>query len=146
MILQVALVLCGLFICNFAFMRLKFWHFRCTDPPKLSKIFGHTICNFNLCETVFRSICIAYFELNVWSISPTFFKQLKVQSRRQFFCAFGIWARKSCTKNDGKTSTYNVSVMFCHDFLSRPLVFHAVNHAVEVIGGTTKSNNKIKRQ
>jgi hypothetical protein len=30
---QVALVICGLFIYDFAYIRLKLWHFRGTYPP-----------------------------------------------------------------------------------------------------------------
>ena len=32
MAIQAALVICGLFICDFAYMRFKFWHFRRTYP------------------------------------------------------------------------------------------------------------------
>ncbi len=38
---QQALVICGLFICDFAYMWLKLWHFRGTYPPKYQSYWSH---------------------------------------------------------------------------------------------------------
>ncbi len=39
--IQVALVICGLFMCDFAYMPLKLWHFRGTYPPIYQCYWSH---------------------------------------------------------------------------------------------------------
>jgi len=40
-LVQVALVICGLFICDFAYMWLQLWHFRGTYPPIYQCYWSH---------------------------------------------------------------------------------------------------------
>ena len=65
---QVALVICGLFICDFAYMQLKLWHFRGTYPliyqcywsPYMRICYMRTIFLGPYLSHITRSACIPF--------------------------------------------------------------------------------------
>jgi len=62
-----------LFILDFAYMRLKLWHFRVTYPPIYQCFCGLIICKFLICEPIFLGPNLSHITRTACIEKKTFF-------------------------------------------------------------------------